>query len=186
MPSDLRNPLVWRSNEAAMSESYLAYLNLGSNIEPEINLVKAVKQLGKSGEVQKVSSAWESRSVGTPGPNYLNACVSFISPFMQVELKEQIIRPIEAHLGRKRSGNKFAPRTIDIDIVLFEDEPYNDKFWKFAFVIVPLAEIYPDYQNPLTQEKITETATRLRREVWIEPRPEVLSQFSGNSNRVQI
>jgi 2-amino-4-hydroxy-6-hydroxymethyldihydropteridine diphosphokinase len=173
-------------NEAVMTESHLAYLNLGSNIEPEINLVKAVKLLRKYGEVQKVSSAWESRSVGAAGPNYLNACVSFLSPFMPVELKKRIIRPIEAQLGRKRSANKYVPRPIDIDIVLIDDQPYNDKFWKFAFVIIPLAEAYPEYQNPLTKESLFQTATRLRQEVWMETRPEVLSQFSGNSNKVQI
>ena len=174
-----------RSNETVMSESHLVYLNLGSNIAPEINLVKAIKLLRKYGKVQAVSRAWESRSVGATGPNYLNACVAFVSPFMQAELKERIIRPIEAQLGRKRSENKYVPRTIDIDIVLFDGKPNNDKFWKFAFVIVPLAEIYPSYQNPLVQEKIIETATRLRQEVWIEARPEVLSQFNQNSNKVQ-
>jgi len=173
-------------NEAVMGESHLAYLNLGSNIEPEINLVLAVELLNQYGEVQKVSSAWESRPVGAAGPNYLNACVLFVSPYMQAELKERIIRPIEAQLGRKRSANKFVPRPIDIDIVLFDSKPYNDKFWRFAFVIVPLAEICPEYQDPLTKESLFQTATRLRREVWMEARPEVLSQFSGNSNKVQI
>src|SRR5687767_6267121 len=168
-----------------MSESHVAYLNLGSNIEPGINLVSAIELLHSYGEIQKVSSAWETRSVGAVGPNYLNACVSFVSPFTQTELKERIIRPIEAQLGRKRSENKYVSRTIDIDIVLFDGKPYNDKFWRFAFVIVPLAEIYPEYQNPLTNESVLQTATRLRQEVWIEARPEVLSQFNENSNKVQ-
>ena len=160
-----------------MNESHLAYLNLGSNIQPETNLLKAVDLLYEHGEVLKVSSAWESKSVGAIGPNYLNACVLFRTDFMQVELKEKIIRPIEASLGRKRSENKYAPRPIDIDIILFDERPYNDKFWKYAFVVVPLAEIYPEYQNPLTGESIIETATRPRQEVWIETRPVVLSQF---------
>jgi 2-amino-4-hydroxy-6-hydroxymethyldihydropteridine diphosphokinase len=160
-----------------MTESHLAYLNLGSNIEPEINLVRAVKLLHKYGKIQKVSSAWESKAVGAVAPNYLNACVLFTSPFIQAELKERIIHPIEAQLGRKRSANKFVSRTIDIDIVLFDNKPYSDKFWKFAFVIVPLAEIYPEFQNPLTKEALFQTATRLRQEVWMEARPEVLSQF---------
>jgi len=173
-------------NEAVMPESHLAYLNLGSNIEPETNLVKAVKLLFKFGEVQKVSNAWESRSVGEAGPNYLNACVLFISPFMPVELKERIIRPIETQLGRKRSTNKYAPRPIDIDIVLIDDRVNNDKFWKSAFIIIPLAEVYPQFQNPLTKESLFQTATRLRQQVWMEARPEVLSQFSGNSDKVRI
>lgn len=160
-----------------MSNSHLAYLNLGSNIQPETHLVRAVELLHDYGEVLKVSSAWESKAVGAEGPNYLNACVLFQTGFMQVELKENVIRPIEARLGRKRSENKYSPRTIDIDIVLFDDVPYNDKFWQFAFVIVPLAEIYPKYQNPLAQENIVQTATRLRSEVWMEARPEVLSRF---------
>jgi len=184
--SDLQNRSEWKSNEAAMSESHLAYLSLGSNIKPGSNLVEAIKLLGKSGDVPKVSSAWESKAVGLAGPNFLNACVSFVSPLLPVELKEQIIRPIEAQLGRKRGEDKFAPRTIDIDIVLFDGQPYNKEYWRFAFVIVPLAEIYPDYQNPLKQERITETAARLRREVWIEARPGVLGQFSGNRDRAQI
>ena len=160
-----------------MRESHLAYLNLGSNIQPETHLVRAVELLHEYGKVLKASSAWESKAVGAEGPNYLNACVLFKTGFMQVELKESIIRPIEAQLGRTRSENLFSPRTIDIDIVLFDDVPYNDKFWQFAFVIVPLAEIYLEYQNPLAQENIVQTATRLRSEVWMEARPEVLSRF---------
>jgi 7,8-dihydro-6-hydroxymethylpterin-pyrophosphokinase len=61
--------------------------------------------------------------------------------------------------------------------VLFDDKSYNDKVWKQAFVIVPLAEIYPEYQNPLTKETLFQTVTRLRQEVWMEARPEVLSQY---------
>jgi 2-amino-4-hydroxy-6-hydroxymethyldihydropteridine diphosphokinase len=165
-------------DKAAMSESHFAYLSLGSNIQPEIHLVQAIQLLHDYGEVLKVSSAWESKSVGAEGPNYLNACVLFKCSFMPVELKENIIRDIEAQLGRKRSENKFAPRTIDIDIVLFDEKPYNVDYWEYAFVIVPLAEIYPEYQNPITNENITETATRLRQQVWIEARWDVLSQFN--------
>ncbi|MEP0804959.1 MAG: 2-amino-4-hydroxy-6-hydroxymethyldihydropteridine diphosphokinase [Chloroflexota bacterium] len=162
-----------------MSSLHLAYLNLGSNIQPETHLVRAVELLHEYGRVLKVSSAWESKSVGAEGPNYLNACVLFQTALRQVELKETVIRPIEARLGRRRSENKFAPRTIDIDIVLFDDQPYNDKFWRYAFVIVPLAEIYPEYQNPLLGENIVQTATRLRSQVWMEARPEVLSRFAA-------
>jgi 2-amino-4-hydroxy-6-hydroxymethyldihydropteridine diphosphokinase len=164
-----------------MSNSHLAYLNLGSNIQPETHLVRAVELLHDYGEVLKVSSAWESKSVGAEGPNYLNACVLFKTGFMQVELKKMVIRPIEADLGRTRSENKFSPRTIDIDIVLFDDKPYNDKFWRYAFVIIPLAEIYPSYINPILGEPITKTATRLRQKVWLEARREVFSIFNGDN-----
>ena len=160
-----------------MNELHHAYLNLGSNIEPEINLVKAIQRLSEYGEVKEISNAWESEAIGMEGPNYLNACLLFISPIVQSELKETVIRPIEAQLGRKRSENKYAPRTIDIDIILFDEKPYNYRFWSFAFVIIPLAEIYPTYRNPITKEYVTQIATRLRKEVWMKTRPEVLSSF---------
>ena len=180
------NRLAWRSNEAAMNDLHEAYLNLGSNIKPEINLVRAVRLLYEYGAIKKISNAWESKSVGADAPNYLNACVLFITAHAQVELKERVIRPIESQLRRKRSENKFAPRTIDIDMILFDGKPYNHKLWNHAFAIVPLAEIFPEYQNPITQETITETATRLRSQVWMETRPEVLSRLRGSSFNGQI
>ncbi len=163
-----------------MSESHLAYLSLGSNIQPEINLVKAIQLLREHGRLEKLSSAWESKSVGAVGPNYLNACVLLVTSFDQIRLKRDLLLPIEIELGRKRSENKFAPRTMDIDIVLFDDRSCDDKYWGQAFVVIPLAEIYPNYQNPKTHEAIIETATRLRNEIWIEARRDVLSQLNGN------
>ncbi|HSM72671.1 MAG TPA: 2-amino-4-hydroxy-6-hydroxymethyldihydropteridine diphosphokinase [Anaerolineales bacterium] len=162
------------------SDIHEVYLNLGSNIQPEANLVKAIQLLQEYGNVQKVSSAWESKSVGMDGPNYLNSCILLATDYEQASLKERVIRPIETQLGRKRSENKYTPRTIDIDTILFDEERCNQRLWEFVFIIVPLAEIYPLYQDPITNEFITQTAARLRSEVWIKRRPEVLSQLSWN------
>ena len=179
----MQSLLAWRSNEAAMSELHKAYLNLGSNMQPKMNLVKAVQLLSEYGKVHKISSVWESNSVGAPGPNYLNACLLFTSPHSKVELKDKVIRSIETRLGRKRTQDKYIPRTIDIDIILFDGQPSNDKVWEAAFVVVPLAEIYPDYQNSVTDEQIIDTAERLRQKVWMKARPEVLSQFNGSDSK---
>jgi 2-amino-4-hydroxy-6-hydroxymethyldihydropteridine diphosphokinase len=165
-----------------MNKSHLAYLSLGSNIEPESNLIKALQLLNKHGTIPKISRAWESKSFGAPGPNYLNACVLLLTPLDQNALKEQILLPIERSLGRRREEDRFAPRTMDIDIVVFDDEPCDNKYWEQAFVVVPLSEIYPDFQNPMTREPITETAARLRKTIWVEARPEVLSQFDGSKS----
>ncbi|MGE5373900.1 MAG: 2-amino-4-hydroxy-6-hydroxymethyldihydropteridine diphosphokinase [Bacteroidota bacterium] len=166
-----------------MDESHIAYLSLGSNIQPEINLVRGIQLLQEHGRIIGISNAWESKSVGADGPNYLNACVSYITPLDWPDLKEKIILPIELQLGRKRTENKFAPRTMDIDIILFDGKSCDDKSWEKAFVVVPLAEIIPTYQNPLRNESIQETAARLRRQIWMESRPLILSQ--PGSNRLQ-
>ena len=157
-----------------MSEFHLAYLSLGSNIEPEVNLPKAVTLLSQHGEVGTISSAWETKPVGGGGGNYLNACLSYKTALLQEQLKETILHPIEASLGRIRTQDKYAPRTIDIDILLFDGEIVGGRWLAQAFVVVPLAEIYPRFQNPNTNESIAETATRLRREVWTETRRGVL------------
>lgn len=163
-----------------MNNFHLAYLNLGSNIQPETNLPKALKLLSAHGEIQKVSNVWESEAVGTAGPNYLNVCVLFKSNLTQPELKERVTRVIETQLGRKRSKDKFAPRSMDIDIVLFDDIPADIGLWSLAYVVVPLADIYPEFRIPRTGETVRETATRLRREVWLETRQGVLGQLSRN------
>ncbi|MBV6400444.1 MAG: 2-amino-4-hydroxy-6-hydroxymethyldihydropteridine pyrophosphokinase [Anaerolineales bacterium] len=157
-----------------MNELHLAYLSLGSNIEPEVNLPKAVKLLSQHGEVEKISNVWETEPVGGEGGNYLNACLSYKTTLSHDELKTSILRPIESRLGRKRTSDKNAPRTIDIDIVLFDDEIIGGRWLAQTFVVVPLAEIYPDFQNPNTYESIAETATRLRHEFWTETRRDVL------------
>lgn len=161
-----------------MSETHLAYLSLGSNIKPDVNLIKAIELLLNYWRIEKISHAWESESVGAEGPNYLNACLLLITQLSQAELKEQALLPIEEKLGRKRTANKFAPRTIDIDIIVFDGESCDDKYWEQAFVVVPLADIYPDFQNPLKQESVLKTATRLRQQVWMEAHPEVLDRFN--------
>jgi 2-amino-4-hydroxy-6-hydroxymethyldihydropteridine diphosphokinase len=156
-----------------MSNLHRAYLSLGSNIEPEIHLPQAIQMLKEYGSVESISSAWESHAVGSEGPNFLNACVLFLSDLPPYDLKEQIIRPIEARLGRVRYADKNAPRTIDLDIVLFDEMPLNVEFWAYAFVIVPLAELIPDFLHPVNGEKLSRVARQLQSQVWIVPRKEL-------------
>lgn len=155
-----------------MSELHRAYLSLGSNIEAKVNLPKAVELLQGVGEIEAVSSVWESESVGFDGPNFLNACVLFLTPLGPIEFKEQIIRPIEAELGRVRSDEKNAPRTIDIDIVLYDENPLNTDFWEYAFVIVPLAELIPDFPHPASGEALARSVKQVS--VWIKKREDVI------------
>jgi len=150
-----------------MSELNQAYLSIGSNIRPEAYLPKAIQLLDDYGEVKKVSSVWQSHAVGSDGPDFLNVCVLFTTDLQPYDLKEQIIRPIEARLGRVRYADKNAPRTIDLDIVLFDDKPLNVEFWNYAFVLVPLAELIPDFPHPVSGEKLSRVSEQLQGQVWI-------------------
>lgn len=153
-----------------MTELHHAYLSIGSNIEPETYLPKTIQMLRKYGQVMNISSIWESQAVGSDGPNFLNVCVLFLTDLQPVDLKEQIIRPIESKLGRIRYADKNAPRTIDIDIVLFDNMPLNTEYWSYAFVAVPLAELIPDFAHPVSGEKLSSFSEQVQGQVWIAPR----------------
>jgi len=157
-----------------MNESHLAYLNLGSNIQPETNLPKAVKLLSEHGEILQTSRVWESEPIGTTGNNYLNVCIKFKTKLERKILKENNLYAIEEQLGRKHRHDKYAPRTMDIDIILFDDKSINDQCWLLPFVVVPLADIYPDYRIHNSNQTVLETATHLQQSVWLEVRRGVL------------
>lgn len=157
-----------------MNDLHRAWLSLGSNIEAEVNLPKAMQMLREAGRVEAVSSVWESQSVGFDGPNFLNACALFLTPLGPVEFKEQVIRPIEAKLGRVRGAEKNAPRPIDIDIELYDETVLNPHFWEYAFVIVPLAELLPDFVHPARGETLARVAEQVQLQVWMRKREDVV------------
>lgn len=156
------------------SNLHRAYLSLGSNIGAEVNLPKAIQMLREVGRVEAASSVWETESVGFDGPNFLNACALFLTPLGPVEFKETVIRPIEVKLGRVRSAEKSAPRPIDIDIELYDETPLNADFWEYAFVIVPLAELLPDFIHPARGETLAQVAGQVKRQVWMRKREDVV------------
>jgi 2-amino-4-hydroxy-6-hydroxymethyldihydropteridine diphosphokinase len=156
-----------------VDELHQAWLNLGSNIEPEANLPKAILLLKNYGEVWETSSVWESRAVGSDGPNFLNVCILFETNLRADQLKETAIGRIEAELGRVRTADKNSPRTIDIDIALFDGKPFNLKTWDYAFVIVPLGELLPDLIHPLKKQKLSQVADEVRKQTWMVKREDV-------------
>ena len=121
----------------------------------------------------KLSSVWETRAVGSEGPNFLNACALFLTDLEAYDLKEQAIRQIETELGRVRTADKNSPRTIDIDIALFDDSPLNLKTWEYVFVVVPLAELIPDFIHPSKKEKLSRVAEQVKKQTWIIEREDV-------------
>lgn len=150
-------------------------LGLGSNIHPSQNVPRAVELLEQHVKVECLSRAWETPAVGQPGaPDFINAALLVYTRQTANELKSQVIRPIEARLGRLRTGDKNAPRQIDIDILIFDNELIDAKLWEYAFLAVPVAELVPLYTNPENGETLAQAAIRLARQTRFEPRPTVL------------
>lgn len=135
-----------------------AYLALGSNIDPKQNLPAAVRALERYGRIAAVSRVWESAPVGFRAqPNFLNAAVLLETALSARDLCEGAVPSVERMLNRVRDpGNKNAPRTIDIDLVLFDREVFavgsrkvpDPDLLTRAFVAVPVAEVDPQYVHP--------------------------------------
>lgn len=78
------------------------------------------------------------------------------------QLKDTVLRPIEKQLGRLRGPDRFAPRTIDLDILIYAAETLDPDIWNLAYLAVPLSEIMPDLRHPQTGEALSEVAVRLK------------------------
>ena len=91
--------------------------------------------------VVRTSFVWESQAVGSDGPNFLNAALFALTPLDGVTLKEQVLLSVEAKLGRVRSNDENAPRTLDIDIIVFDQQVQDPGLWEFAHIAVPVSQV---------------------------------------------
>ena len=138
----------------------LITISLGSNIEPQLNLKKATNEIAKFATLEKTSKIYKSKSVGFEGNDFLN---QVILCEVKVALEETYfkLKKIEKKMGRVKNVNKFSDRLIDLDLLTFNDEisegkitlPHND-ILKYSFVLVPFAEIYPEFIHPVNQKSI--------------------------------
>src|SRR4030065_419488 len=102
--------------------THQACLLLGSNIEPEQNIPRAVSLLQERLTILQVSSVWESASVDCCYPDFLNLALLVTTSLDAKQLKEQVLRPLEAQMGRVRTVDKNTSRPIDFDIIIFDGE----------------------------------------------------------------
>jgi 2-amino-4-hydroxy-6-hydroxymethyldihydropteridine diphosphokinase len=150
-----------------------AYLILGSNIEPVINLRRGLELLREYAQVQAVSIPWETQAEGSDGPNFLNSAACVLTSMDADTLKWQTLRKIEDNLGRKRTANKNAPRTLDLDIIIFDDQVVDPKLWDRPFLAIPMAELLPDLIHPGCNKKLHEIADYFKEHNIAVPHPEL-------------
>lgn len=137
---------------------HAAYLSLGSNIDPERHLRAAAAALrARFGEVV-FSAVLRTPAVGFDGPGFLNAA-AIARTDMEPQALDAWLHTLEAAQGRDRSAPRFASRTLDVDIVYFDDRviaPTPGSHLQIprpelrhAFVLQPLAQVAPDFVDPL-------------------------------------
>jgi 2-amino-4-hydroxy-6-hydroxymethyldihydropteridine diphosphokinase len=149
-----------------------ACLLLGSNIEPEKNITRAINLLQEELTILQHSSVWESASVDCCYPNFLDMALLVSTQMDASELKEMLLRPLEARMGRVRTEDKNASRQIDVDIILFDGELQDPSLWQHAHLAVPVAEIFPELRSE-TGETLKEIAMHLAQSTPINRRKDI-------------
>jgi len=149
----------------------IAYIGLGSNLGDRKDYIhKALKMLSeaKDIEVAGVSDLLETTALGGADQSeYLNA-VAQIKTTLSAKDLHKILVNIENSLGRTRE-EKWSPRTIDLDILLFGEEIINSpdltvphpQMHLRSFVLSGLSQLNPDLLHPVIKESINELADRL-------------------------
>lgn len=126
-------------------------VSVGSNIEPGRWIPRALSLLRERFDVEAVSSTYDTPAVGGSGaqPAFENLAVRLRTDLPPRALREAC-RRIEERCERRRTRDRFAPRTMDLDVVLGGPEVPADEalpdpdLLAYAHVLVPCAEIWPD------------------------------------------
>jgi 2-amino-4-hydroxy-6-hydroxymethyldihydropteridine diphosphokinase len=135
------------------------YASVGSNVEREQHISRALDALSATFGELDISPVYESVAVGFEGDNFYNLVVAFETG-MDVGALSGCLRDIEAQNGRKRQGSKFSSRTLDLDILIYGEFAGEvggvvlprDEITRYAFVLRPLQDIAPDARHPLSGE----------------------------------
>ncbi len=131
---DINKPL--KTNKVA--------IGVGSNINPHENIEKAFRELEIKFGIVKKSTMIETKPMGyLDQPNFVNGAFLLTTSLSMHELKKDL-KEIEAKLGRIRTENKYGPRTIDLDIVVFNGDIVDKDFYTRDFVRNPVLELWPD------------------------------------------
>ena len=133
------------------------YLSLGSNLEPRCHLPAAIRELRDHFGELSVSPAYRSAAVGFDGAEFVNLAVG-LDTALSPEALNDWLHALEDRHGRRRDGPRYGDRTLDLDIVFYDDQvldgpghlqvPRNEL--QHAFVLRPITDIAPDFRHPVS------------------------------------
>jgi 2-amino-4-hydroxy-6-hydroxymethyldihydropteridine diphosphokinase len=139
------------------------YVAAGSNVAPERNLARAVAELAREFPAARFSPWYRNRAVGFEGDDFINLVAGFDTELPVRQVLAQL-HAIEARCGRPRAAPRWAPRSIDLDVLLYGDlvcdEPGlqlpRPDLLKRAYMLGPLAVLAPQVVHPTAHRTIAE------------------------------
>jgi 2-amino-4-hydroxy-6-hydroxymethyldihydropteridine diphosphokinase len=131
------------------------YVSIGSNVEREKNIASAVQALRAAYGPLTLSSVYESPPLGFDGDDFYNLVAAFDTGETPQEVRTRLLDIERAH-GRVRQGGGWHSRTLDLDLLLYDDLVLEQddlllprpEIERYAFVLAPLAEIAPEQRHP--------------------------------------
>ena len=132
------------------------YIGIGSNINKEKNIKSCMTELRKNYQNFIISPIYETSSMGFDGPNFYNFVCSFDTTSDIYDLKVNL-NAIENNHGRHFKETKFSSRTLDIDILYYDNQVISNEKIKiprkeiieYDFVLTPLIDIAPNFIHPV-------------------------------------
>lgn len=154
----------------------MVLIGLGSNLRPETHVPFALRQLRARFTAVRVSTIYWTRPLkGLNQPPYANGVVAATTSLLPCQVK-RALRELEDQAGRERQpGQSYAPRTLDLDLLAYGDGPVpelglpDEELVERDFVLLPAAELCPDWCHPL----LGKTLVALARELFPVP-PNIL------------
>ncbi|PYE31833.1 2-amino-4-hydroxy-6-hydroxymethyldihydropteridine diphosphokinase [Idiomarina fontislapidosi] len=132
------------------------FLGIGSNLDRERHILNGLIDISEHFNWVRRSPVYESEAIGFAGHAFYNLVVE-VTTELDVEAVLQQCKAIEQAHGRTHGGPKFSPRTLDIDVLLYDDlirdaDPQlpRAEILENAFVLQPLADIAPTRKHPVT------------------------------------
>jgi 2-amino-4-hydroxy-6-hydroxymethyldihydropteridine diphosphokinase len=141
----------------------VAYLSLGSNIDADGNIRSAMKALQDTFEAVEFSPLYRSPPWGFEGRDFINLAARIETGLSPLQLKHWLTALEDRH-GRRRDVPSFSDRTLDIDILLYDDlhllspelELPRGEILEAAYVLRPLAELAPDLLHPVERRTLAD------------------------------
>ncbi|MDE2070068.1 MAG: 2-amino-4-hydroxy-6-hydroxymethyldihydropteridine diphosphokinase [Gammaproteobacteria bacterium] len=138
------------------------FVGIGSNVEPEQHVRAAVQRLRQGFGTLQISPVYRNPAVGFQGDDFLNLAVVFETAAGAAEV-HAALDAIELQCGRVRGGPRFAPRALDLDLLLHgalvTESPLRlprPEILKYAYVLKPLADLAPGHRHPGTGRSFAE------------------------------
>jgi 2-amino-4-hydroxy-6-hydroxymethyldihydropteridine diphosphokinase len=148
-----------------LAKSTGIYIGIGSNIDPESNILVGLNALAQFVTITGLSTFYQSESLGNPDhPPFINGVCAIETDLTPGPLKFDVLRVVEASVGRVRSDDKNAPRPLDLDILMYHDLCTNEAGLQIPdsdivdrpFIYVPLLELCPSLILPGMNRPLSE------------------------------